>query len=153
MRSRATLRVERGRNRVATLLAWLLRLPRASDSVEARLIVTPRGDAEQWCRSFDGRRFDTRQYATPHGELAERVGAIEFRFRLDVEEGSLVFRHAGAAFAIGALRLAPPAAWTPAVEAREDAAGPRRLHIQVKLTVPAVGPVLTYAGTVDYEDS
>src|SRR5437867_9899788 len=70
MHARGRLRIEHGRSHLARFLARLLRLPRASEAAE-----TP-----------------TRQYQAAAGELAERFGVLEFRFRLEVSEGSLLFR-------------------------------------------------------------
>jgi hypothetical protein len=152
VRARARLRVEHGRNGIARLLAWVLRLPRAADDAEATLVITSDEDGERWRRTFGDRRFDTRQYQTGPFEVAERIGILELRFRLGVDDGSLVFRQVHAAFVMGPIRFPLPLACAPVVEAREDAAGARRLRIQVRLTVPSVGPVLTYHGTVDYEE-
>ena len=73
----------------ARLLARLLRLPHAGDASDTRLVITPQGAGEWWRRTFDGRRMDTRQYQAGDGELAERLGLLELRFRLDAADGSL----------------------------------------------------------------
>ena len=87
------------------------------------------------------------------GELAERIGLLEFRFRLEASEGSLVFRQVGAALLLGSLRLRLPAASAPRVDAREDPAGPRQIRVHVRVVLPAVGPLLTYEGTMNIEDT
>ena len=56
-------------------------------------------------------------------ELAERIGVLEFRFRLEAVAGSLVFRQREAALLWGSVRLPLPASCVPRVDAREDAAG------------------------------
>jgi len=68
--ARGRLRIEHGRSRLARLIARWLRLPRASEAAETRLVMTPRADGEQWRRTFDDRRLDTRQYRAGAGELA-----------------------------------------------------------------------------------
>ena len=153
VRARGCLRIAHGRSHAARVLARVLRLPRASDAAETRLIVTSSADGERWHRSFDDRRLDTRQYQAGERELAERIGVLEFRFRLEASEGSLLFRQLGVAFVFGSVRLRVPAAWAPRVEAREDPAGAHRIHIHVRVTLPAVGPVLTYDGTIDIEET
>lgn len=150
---RGRLRIEHGRGYVARLVAAVLRLPRASDSAETRLVVTPHGEGEHWRRIFDDRRLDTRQYPTGEGELGERFGVIEFRFRLEICGGSLVLRQVDAAVVLGSIRVPIPKAWAPRVEAREDPAGARRIGIHVCVVLPALGPVLTYDGIVDFENS
>ena len=151
VRAGGRLRIARGRGHVARLLAALLRLPRASDAAEVRLVVTSRGEVD-WRRRFDDRCLNTRQYATGHRELGEQIGIAEFRFRLDASDGSLVFRQVEAAVVLGALRLRMPAAWAPKVEAREDPAGARRLHIHVGVVLPVLGRVLTYEGVIELEE-
>lgn len=150
--ARGRLRIARGRGHVARLLAALLRLPRASGAAETRLVVTSRGDVEHWCRTFDDRCLDTWQYQTGDGELGERIGVIEFRFRLEASEGSLVFRQVEAAVVCGSVRVRVPAAWAPRVDAREDPAGARRIGIHVRVVLPALGPLLTYDGIIDLEE-
>ena len=151
--ARGRLRIEHGRSHLAHFLARLLRLPRASEAAETWLVITPRADGEQWHRTFDDRCLDTQQYQTGAGELAERFGVLEFRFRLEVAEGSLLFRQLEAAFRLGSIRLPLPAAWAPKVDAREDPAGPHQIKVDVRIALPALGPVLTYDGTIDIEDT
>jgi hypothetical protein len=153
IRARGRLRIAHGRGQVARFLARLLRLPRASEAAETRLVVTSVGDGERWLRTFDDRRLATRQYQAGECELAERIGVLEFRFRLEVSEGSLLFRQVEAAFRSGPVRLRLPAQLAPSVEAREDPAGPHQIYVHVRVALPAVGPVLTYDGLIDIEDT
>jgi hypothetical protein len=153
VRAHGRLRIAHGRSHVARVLAWLLRLPRTSDAAETRLVVTSHADGERWLRTFDDRRLDTRQYQAGDAALAERIGILELRFRLEVSEGSLLYRQIEAALLCGPIRLRLPAAWAPSVEAREDPAGARRVCVHVRVMVPVLGPVLTYDGTIDIEDT
>lgn len=102
---------------------------------------------------FDGRRLNTRQYAVGERVLAERIGILEFRFQIEASDGSLIFRQLEAGFVFGSVRVRLPAAWAPTVDAREDAAGARRTHIYVRIVLPALGPLLTYEGTIDFEEA
>jgi hypothetical protein len=153
VRARGRLRIAHGRGHVARFLARLLRLPRVSEAAETRLVITSDADGEQWRRTFDERRLDTRQYQAGDCELAERIGVLELRFRLEASDGSLLFRQLEAAFLCGPVRLRLPAAWAPSVEAREDPTGPHQIGVHVRVALPAVGPVLTYDGTIDIEDT
>ena len=141
VRARGRLRIAHGRSHAARVLARLLRLPRASEAAETRLVITPRADGEQWRRTFDDRRLDTRQYQAGDGELAERIGLLEFRFRLEASDGSLLFRQLEAALLFGSVRLRLPATWAPRVDAREDPAGARQIRVHVRVVLPA-----TWAG-------
>ncbi len=153
VRGSGRLRIAHGRSAAARLLVRLLRLPRASDASDTRLVITPQGTGEWWRRTFDGRRMDTRQYQTGDGELAERLGLLELRFRLDVAEGSLLYRQVGAALWFGSMRVRVPARWAPNVNAREDPAGARRIHVDVRIAAPGVGLVLAYDGVIDIEET
>ena len=152
-RARGHLRIAHGRHGLARSIAWILRLPRPGAGARTRLNVTARGDGEHWERTFDGRRFDTRQYESPQSELAERYGVLEFRFRLDATGGSLLYVQREAAFLFGLLRLPIPARWAPRVEAREDPAGPKRVKIDVRVVLPGVGLLIAYDGIIEVEDA
>ena len=152
VRARGRLRVTHGRSHLARVVARVLRLPCACDAADTRLTITPGADGETWLRSFGDRQLDTRQYEAGAGELAERIGVLEFRFRLEALEGSLLFRQLEAAVLLGSMRLPLPASCVPRVEAREDAAGADRVCVHVSVTLPALGPILTYDGTIAIED-
>jgi uncharacterized protein DUF4166 len=147
------LRVEYGQSAVARLLARVLRLPRPSAAADTRLVVTARAGGEEWERTFDGLRFVTRQDNADDFELAERFGVLEFRFRLDVTDGSLVYVQRRVSLRCGRFRLRIPAAWAPRVEAREDPAGPARVNIHVRVVLPGVGLLMTYGGVVHVEET
>lgn len=152
VRARGRLRITHGRSQAARWVARLLRLPRATEAADTRLVVTSSDGAEQWRRTFDGQRLDTRQYRAGGGDLAERFGVLELRFRLEASQGSLIFRQVAAVLLCGMVRLRLPAVLAPTVDAREDPAGARRVSVHVNVALPAVGPVLTYDGTIDIED-
>jgi hypothetical protein len=153
VRARGRLRIGHGRSAAARWLARLLRLPQASEAAETRLVVTRDAGGEQWRRTFGDRRLDTRQYVAGNGDLAERFGLLEFRFRLAASDGSLIIRQVDAALMCGPVRVRIPFAWAPSIDAREDPAGARRIHVQVRVALPALGPVLTYDGAIDIEDT
>jgi hypothetical protein len=152
VRASGRLRVVYGRSGAARVLARLLCVPRASDASDTRLVTTADGTGERWLRTFDARRMNTRQYQAGGGELAERIGVLELRFRLEAVGGSLLYRQVGAALVFGPVRVRVPGGWAPTVSAREDPAGVRRIRVDVRLALPAVGPVLAYDGVIDIED-
>jgi hypothetical protein len=150
---RGRFRITHGRGYVARVLAACLRLPRPGRAAETRLAIAACGDREYWHRSFDDRHLDTWQYRAGDGELGERIGVLEFRFRLDAADGSLVFRQLDTAFVLGSVRLRLPAAWAPRIEAREDPAGANQIAVSVRVALPGVGPLLTYDGIISLEDN
>jgi hypothetical protein len=84
--------------------------------------------------------------------LAERFGALELRFRLQARGGSLVYVHHDTAWLLGRLRLRIPPAWALHVEAREDPAGPRRVIVSVRCTLPRIGLLIAYDGIIEVEN-
>jgi hypothetical protein len=152
VRAHGRLRIAHGSGPLAAFLIWLLRLPRASEAADTRLTITPHAGGEEWLRTFDDRRLQTRQYEAGDGALAERVGILELRFRLEVLEGSLFFRQRDAALIVGSMRIRLPTGLAPSIEAREDPAGERRIRIHVRLVLPAVGPLITYEGIIHIEE-
>lgn len=152
VRAYGQLRIDRGRHPVARLVATMLRLPRSSAAAETRLTVTARADGEQWERTFDGRRVRTRQYDPHQPELAERFGVVEFRFALEPCNGSLLYVQRAASFVLGRIRVRIPDALAPRVEAREDPAGPNRVRVDVRVSLPFAGLLIAYHGTIQRED-
>jgi len=149
--SRGRVRVTNGPAPLARILARMLCLPRPGDGVDTRLVVNAAAGEEQWVRTFDGRRLDTRQYLATAGELAERYGVFEFRFRLELSGGGIVFRQVGAAVWLRRFRLRLPASCAPRVTACEEPAGERDVAVHVLVELPLLGPVLAYDGTIAVE--
>jgi len=152
VRAHGRLRIGHGGSLAARWLARLLRLPRASEAAETRLVVRRDTGGERWHRTFDGRRFETRQYRAGDGALGEQFGLLEFRFQLAASQGSLVMRQTEAALQWGVVRLRLPGACAPRIDAREDPAGARRIQLHVCVTLPLLGPILTYDGLIVSED-
>jgi hypothetical protein len=153
VRARGHLRIEHGSRMLARVLAFMLRVPRPAAAADTRLVVTPRDGGEHWARTFDGHRLETWQYVTDARELAERYGAIEFRFRLQTAGGSLVYVQQAAALRFGPLGLRIPGPLAPRVEAREDPAGPARVKVAVRVVHPLAGLVIAYDGLIAVEDA
>jgi hypothetical protein len=147
------MRIRHGRNAAARLLARLLRMPAPNDAAETRLVVNADADGELWVRSFGRDRMVTRQFPSADGELAERIGPLEFTFHIEASHGGICYRQIAAALRFGSLRLPLPAICAPHVSAREDPAGAHRVRVQVAVAHPFVGPVITYDGTIEIEEA
>jgi len=147
------LQIELGRSAVARLLARVLRLPSPHAAAATWLTITARGDHEHWARTFDGHRLDTLQSESDERELVERFGPLEFRFRLEPSTGGLVYLQRRAAVVCLGLRMRLPSACAPRVEAREDAAGAEGIQITVRVVLPGIGPLISYAGIVVIEST
>jgi hypothetical protein len=144
-----TFRVRHGSNGLVRLLARLAGLPAAGQDVPVRLIITPLANGEEWLRTFAGRPLMSRQGLGPDGLLAERVGAVELRFRLKVDSGGLFYETRSAALCLGPLRIPMPRFVIPRVTAWEKAAGKGDLvQIAVEVSLPLVGLLIAYEGTL-----
>jgi hypothetical protein len=146
--------VSRAPGRLMGLLLTAARVPRASEAAEVRVTVDARGPVEHWRRAFDGRPLVTLQSEAPGGLLAERIGPLEFRFRLLVRHGELVFRQDDLGVRLGSLRLPVPHRLAPQIAGRE---GPvrsdpadtgDRTRVDVRVMAPGGSLLFAYRGTV-----
>jgi hypothetical protein len=144
-----TFRVQHGNNRLARLIVWLARMPAAGESVDVRLAVVPGQRGEEWRRSFAGRPLVSFQSRRSGGLLAEDMGPLQMRFRLEVRDGALLYHTAGAALRLGPLRIPLPRWSAPSVTACEKAAPDGiATEVLVEVRMPLLGLVLAYQGTV-----
>jgi hypothetical protein len=141
----------RGRGLAARLTCWALRLPSSATVLEARLAIARDAESETWARTFGRRLLITIQRGLPDGTLAERFGALEFRFHLRVVEGALTYVHAGAGVAVGRLLIPLPRWISPRVEAQEACIEGRGPHVRVRISAPGIGLVMSYEGCVQVE--
>jgi len=111
------------------------------------------GWGETWSRTFAGKALMTVQYQRGADLLAERLGGLEFRFRLCVIEHALEFWHMGTAGVLGPLRVPLPRWLSPRITAREWAgleAG--SLQVAVRISLPFIGLLIAYEGCLKRED-
>jgi hypothetical protein len=134
------------------LARWLIRaarLPPPAEAVETRLVVCRRGSAERWHRTFGDTIVVTSQREAPDGLLAERLGLLEFRFRLAVADGALIYRQTGLVLRLGPVCLPLPRRLSPQVTAREEpAARPGEMHVSVEVRTLAGALLFSYEGSV-----
>jgi len=142
-----------GRGLAARLTRWLLRLPSAATTPEAQLTIARDAESEIWMRMFGQRALVTTQRRLPDGSLAERFGALEFRFHLGVTQGAMTYVQAGAAVTIGWLRVPLPRWIAPLVEAREACIDGETVFATVRISSPLIGVVMSYEGCIHVERS
>ncbi len=152
LRGGGSFQVKNGSSRLARALVWLLRMPRANSDERVVLMVGRCAEGERWTRSFGGRTLVTTQSAAGPERLAERVGCLEFCFRLRVANGAIRYQQESVALCVGARRLGVPDWLAPRVEALEapDAVGGGSA-VWVRVSAPFVGPLLSYEGNVRIE--
>jgi hypothetical protein len=149
VRVAGTFRIRHGAGRLVRLLAWLARLPAAGEAVDVGLIITPLNHGEEWRRTFAGRPLVSRQYERGDALLAERVGLLEMRFRLEVVAGILFYKSKSAALCLGPLRLPLPGWFAPRLAAREQPDADREgAYVAIEMSLPLLGLLVAYEGPV-----
>jgi len=145
--------VRHGTRPLARLLAAILRLPMAGEDVPVRLVVTPHRHGERWQRMFAERSLMSEQYAGSAGCLVEHLGLLDIWFRLAVVDRTLCFRQERVGLSCGALHVPLPRWLSPQITAREWAMpGQGRVQVAVSVSVPLVGLLLAYAGSIAPEE-
>ncbi len=138
-------RVERGRNALARLAAWLFRFPPAADSVPVTVCFDrqPSG-AEIWHRRFGAHRMISRQSTGTGrnaGRLIERFGPAAFI--TEVATGSDGLRLILTGWRVFGLPL--PLWLGPRIRAAETAQE-GRFQFDVEIAHPLTGLIVRYAG-------
>ena len=152
VRGTGILRVRHGTERLARALLRLLRLPAAADAVRIYLVISREGRGERWLRWFGGQLLESTQHEGDGGLLAEQVGPLEFRFRLEAEGGALCYRLIETALCLGPVRLRLPERLAPKVVAREAPDGVDRVGVEVRASAPGAGLLIAYDGWLRIED-
>jgi hypothetical protein len=143
--ARGVLSVTRGKGRLRSTLADLMRLPAHGARVGVRLRVVVEGERERWVREFDGILFQTVQWARA-GLLIETAGPLRFGFQVVASPEGLSFEQKH-----GWLYGLPlPRALTPQIRA-EATAGEASWTIDVRVAAPFVGLLARYYGEVTPE--
>jgi hypothetical protein len=141
-RYRGEVQVERGAGLFARLMSRLTALPPAGlGPLEVEIAADAGG--ERWVRRIGGREMRSRLWSAAGDDLLhERLGAVVFGFRLQVEDGALHWRVAR----VRALGLLPlPARWFRGVVCRESAAE-GRYRFDVRAAMPGIGLLAHYRG-------
>lgn len=141
---RGEVEVERGRSWLSRLCAWATRLPPAGAGPIVVEITSEPG-SERWIRRIAHHAMPSRLWAG-NGLLCERLGLVTFGFRLDVEQGAIVWR----VVRVCVLGMPLPAAWFDGVIAREwEEAG--RYRFDVGAVMPVAGLLVHYRGWLQLE--
>lgn len=141
--------IRHGKNRVARWATWIGGLPAEGEAVAVTLTVMTSPEGETWSRRFANRPMRSVQSRRSNGLLAEGMGPLEIRFRLEVIEGSLIYHPAGAALRLGPLRIPLPRWLAPSVSAWEKPLDdPRCIQVLIEVTSPLLGLLVSYGGVV-----
>jgi hypothetical protein len=129
-RGEGVFAVRRGEGRAARAVARLMGLPRGGEAVPLRLSVEPHGGGERWRRTFAGQDFVTEQSEHAARLLAERTF-----------------------FRVRGLRVGLPRLLAPRVEAWERADEGGGVRVEVRVTAPLCGPLISYEGLVRLKEA
>ena len=134
--------VARGSGSLSRLFAWCTGLP-PTGTGRIRVVIEASPTSERWTRHVGAHAMRSRLRASG-GLLVERLGLVEFRFRLTVDERRLVWRVTG----VRALGLPLPARWFAGVNASESEAE-GRYTFDGRARLPLVGAIVDYRGWLD----
>ncbi|MEN5206341.1 DUF4166 domain-containing protein [Stenotrophomonas sp. TWI700] len=141
-RGRADIR--RGRHWLVPLLAWGAHLPPTQADVPASVHFLVDAGGERWSRRFGDHPMQSRLWVR-QGRLRERLGAVQFEFDLQVDQGAIRWR-VRRVWLAGV--LAVPARWFDGVRCREyEQDG--RYAFDVAVTLPWIGPFIRYEGWLE----
>jgi hypothetical protein len=140
-----TVSVTRGKSPLARALASLAGMPRACVDAPCRVdftedASTPPG-AERWVRDMAGSRFSSRLIPTGPNQLDESFGWYRFRFRIEINAGTVQF----ALQDMRVLGVPVPRALLPRIVTRESGVdGAYMFAVQAHL--PVLGLLVAYEG-------
>lgn len=86
--------------------------------------------------------------------MAERFGALEFRFRLQVVDGGIVYQQVAATLVLGPWPVRLPRWMAPRIVATEMPSpdhGPGA-NVRVHVSAPLAGDLLSYTGSIACEE-
>jgi len=111
------------------------------------LEVSRRDGGECWLRTMGAKRVVTVQKEGHKGILVERLGILEFRFRLVACPESLSYCQESFGFRLGPLHLPVPHWMAPQVKAQEKPSTDGNLSaVSVTIRAPLAGLVVKYFG-------
>ncbi len=145
-------RVEHGRGALTRLLVRAAGVPPPHEAAPVRVLIERFGERERWRRSIGGRPLVTEQWEAPSRVLVERLGVLEFSFRLTVANGELTYRQVGLALCFGRVRLAVPARLWLRIDAREaPISGSVDSQTTVEVSTAARRLLFSYRGAIRWD--
>jgi len=135
--------VHRGRNRIARLIATLLRLPLERPEAPIQVHMHRHRGYEVWERKIANRSFASRLRGLDGRQVVEKIGPVAFRFDLVADAGKLSMVLRGTSI----FGIALPKGLWPQIKAAETVVD-ESFHFDVSVALPLVGLVVAYQGTM-----
>jgi hypothetical protein len=149
LRATGTFQVRHGNGWMTRLATRLAGMPAPGEAVVVQLSVLPHEHGEEWSRTFDNLPMWSFQTLRPNGIVAEAMGPMEVRFRLEVVDGALIYHPSGAALRLGRLRIPVPRWFAPSVSASEKPTeDPHSIQVLIEVKSAILGPMVSYGGIV-----
>ncbi|MGV3533041.1 MAG: DUF4166 domain-containing protein [Chthoniobacteraceae bacterium] len=145
---RGCFAITHGANPLARQLARWSRLPRPASDAATTLQIAETAGAQLWHRAFGEDSISTRQWRE-NGWLVEYFAGWQLCFALFAVKGGLRYEQRGARLCARGIRLPMPLPLSPRIQAREDAAGEGRVRVEVAVSLPVIGPLITYRGFLE----
>jgi hypothetical protein len=123
-------------------------MPKAGEAVPMQLVVAPFAGGEDWRRSFGGHPLLSKQGDHPGGMLLERMGSMEMRFALAVENGALGYQSRRVTLCLAPFRIPLPRWLAPRVTAWERPGADGQVQVSVESRLPLVGLLISYEGVI-----
>ena len=135
--------VRRGTSGLSRLVGKIIGLPDASDHVPVEVSVERQVDGtERWTRAFNGKMFHSIMNRGPDQTFWERFGLLNFKLKLQVENGRLIYPITEARLC----GLAMPRFLLPETRAFETVDEQGRFVFDVMITLPIGGLLVHYRG-------
>ncbi len=135
--------VARGRNRIARLIAALLRLPSDCPEAQIQVYMHRHGASEAWERRIATRSFVSRLRGLDGRHVVETIGPVAFHFELLANASKLSMVLRGARI----FGIAWPERLWPRISAHETVVD-GKFHFDVSAALPLIGLVVAYHGTL-----
>jgi hypothetical protein len=136
-------KIMRGHSLLSRFAGRIVGLPRAASDATVRVSVERNVDGtERWTRIFDGKAFHSIMNRGPDDSFWERFGWLNFKLKLRVEDGRLIYP-------ITAARLwgiPVPRVLLPTTDAFETTDDHGRFMFDVRITLPIGGLLVHYRG-------
>jgi saccharopine dehydrogenase-like NADP-dependent oxidoreductase len=143
---RGEARIVRSRNVISRCVGALIGLPPASLNADVMVTVERNADGkERWTRRFNGKDFHSTMNSGPDNSFWERFGWLNFKLKLRVEDGKLIYPIAKAR----CCGIPMPRFLLPKTQAFETVDEQGRFVFDVLITLPFVGLLVHYRGWLE----